>query len=214
MSVFRPPLRKRTVENDENFLADESCCSESHASTQNSQELLSCGFLPPKQRKRTPFRPPLRDLASPGQGYINRILHEEEAREEGTGMTSKFELAPLNDSNQLQKDINNDDCDTLTSVSRKHINYHYYVGNRKIEHLLIRTTGDKNSSTTIGSKPAASTFRNDTNESRFKVFEFQPSQDVGEAKAKSETLKNEKSLAQVSCVCLCICLFACNFSTL
>ena len=175
MSSFCPPLRKRTVENDENSLTDELCCSEGHASTQNSQEMLSCGFLPPKQRRRTLFQPPLRDLVSPGQGYINRILHEEESRlKEGVTsscLASNFELAPLSRNNSNQS-ISNDSTILKNVMPKKH-HYYYHIGNRKIEQP-VKASDHKRATT--ANMPTASAICIDENESRFKIFEFQLSQ--------------------------------------
>lgn len=210
MSSFRPPLRKRTVENS---LTDELCCSEDHVSTQNSQEVLSCGFLPPKQLKRTPFRPPLRDLVSPGQSYITCILHEEEEERRGitsSGLTSNFELAPLSKSNN--QDINNEGNTTLKSVPKKH-HYYYHIGNRKIEQPAVKTVLHNRPVEATGNKPT--TFSAEQNESRFKIFEFQLSQATEKSKPTSEisseiTKPNEKSLAQVSkYICICMCVVQC-----
>lgn len=195
MCSFRPPLRKRTVENDESVLTDELCCSEEHGSEQNSQEVLSCGFLPPKQRKASTFRPPLRDLVSPAQNYINRILHEEQVDVNGIkeGMTwssvaASFELAPLNNARN-QENIN--DHPTLNTAAKKH-QYYYHIGKRKIEQPVVH----KKPIEATGKKPTVPAISSDNNESRFKVFEFQLSQ-VTEKKTKCEATKREKSLSQV-----------------
>lgn len=194
---FEPPLRKRTAENDENSLTDELCCSEGHASTQNSQEVLSCGFLPAKQRKRAPFQPPLRDLVSPGQGYINHILHEEESRpKEGmtsSSLTLNFELAPLNHTNQI---ISDDSTVTKVIVPKKH-HYYYHVGNRKIEELVKAIDHKKATATNIPTASAISMDEN--NKSRFRIFEFQLSQATEkDDKPKCEASKPVKPLVQVT----------------
>ena len=205
---FRPPfeppfIRKRTAENEENSLTDDIelvCCSEGHASTQNSQEVLSCGFLPAKQRKRTSFQPPLRDLVSPGQGYINRILHEEESRpKEGTTpscLASNFELAPLSHSNQI---ISNDST-TVKNVKKHH--YYYHVGNRKIEQPVKAIDHKK---ATIATASAISMDEND--KSRFRIFEFQLSQATEkDDKPKCEGSKPLKPLVQVIWITMCVCV--------
>ena len=202
MSSFRPPLRiKRKVENDENSLTDELCCSEGHASTQNSQEVLSCGFLPPKQRKRAPFQPPLRDLVSPGQGYINRILHEEESRHKedvsSSCLASNFELAPLSHNNSNQSI--SDDSNMLKNVMPKKHHYYYHVGNRKIEQP--GKTTDHKKATTVN-MPTASTICIDGNdESRYKIFEFQLSQAT--KKDNNPKYETSKPLVQVIHICTC-----------
>jgi len=199
MNSFRPPLRKRTAENDENSAVDDSLCSEGNTSIQDSQEILSCGFLPPKQRKRTPFQPPLRDLASPGQNYINRILHEGEEnaikeRTPSNTLISSFQLAPLNSINQ----DDNDDHTTVKSIPRKH-HYYYHIGSRRIEQPRT-SLSHKKPAMTAGNKQTVSTSHHaaDENESRFKIFEFQLSQDVKKAnKTSCKPRKNENTVGQV-----------------
>ena len=186
MSSFRPPLLKRTVENSENSQTDELCCSELHASAQNSQEVLSCGFLPPKQPKRTPFQPPLRELVSPvtpGQNYIDRILHEGE-----NNTASSFELAPFCHSNNVQD--NNDDSVAMKNVTapKKH-HYYFHIGSKKVEQPI------KKPLVVVTNKPTTTTICTDENQSRFKIFEFQ----VSQATEKDEKPKREttKPLVQV-----------------
>lgn len=216
MSSFRPPLRKRAAVKRDDNSTDELGCSESHASAQSSQEVLSCGFLPPKQPKRTPFRPPLRDLVSPGVEYINRILHEPDEEEEEDGekdeedgreyeeyeegeengvserVTSSglnFELAPLhNINNQDDKDAH-----TLKSATLKRRHYYYHVGNRKIEQL-VKSVEHRNSAMNTGCEPTASASCTDE---RFKIFEFQPSQDVKNDKPNQEKCINKQPLVEV-----------------
>ena len=186
MSSFRPPLRKRTVENSENSLTNELCCSEQHASAQNSQEVLSCGFLPPKQPKRTPFQPPLRDLVSPvtpGQNYIDRILHEGENRNRNSPTALSFELAPLCYNNSIED--NNDDSTAMknTTVPKKH-QYYFHIGNRKMEQPVKKPLA------AVTNIPTTATVCTEGNESRFKIFEFQVSQATEkDEKPKQETTK-------------------------
>lgn len=201
MSSFCPPLRKRpTAEhsteydkgNGENLIADEfegdlrssEGQASEQASTQNSQEVLSCGFLPPKQRKRTPFRPPLRDV-SPAQSYISRILSEDGVEDIGvtpSGLTSSFQLAPLNNVDNKE----NEEC-TLLSEPKKH-RYYYHIGNRRIEQP-VKSLAQKRPAevTTSTSKLSASTLFVDKNESRLKIFEFQLSQTAKNDKPACET---------------------------
>lgn len=212
MTSFCPPLRKRLSvekdeENDENLTTDELegslQFSEGQASAQNSQEVLSCGFLPPKQRKRTPFRPPLRDLVSPGQSYISRILHEdnnEHGRVTPSGLTSSFQLAPLD--NVDSKD--NEEC-TMFNAPKKH-RYYYHIGNKRIEQPVKTIAQKKPAETTnTSSKRSTSALNMDKNESRLKIFEFQLSQATKSDKPSCETSKPHiKPLAQVFWyICLC-----------
>lgn len=201
MSSFCPPLRKRpTTEhstehdkgNGENLIADEfegdlrssEGQASEQASTQNSQEVLSCGFLPPKQRKRTPFRPPLRDV-SPAQSYISRILSEDGVEDRGvtpSGLTSSFQLAPLNNVDNKE----NEEC-TLLNEPKKH-RYYYHIGNRRIEQPVKNLAQKRPAEvTTSTSKLSASTLCVDKNESRLKIFEFQLSQAARNDKPACET---------------------------
>ena len=202
MSSFCPPLRKsqNDEENDENLITEELegelQFSEGQASAQNSQEVLSCGFLPPKQHKRTPFRPPLRDFVSPGQSYISRILHEDDKEHGGTtpsGLTTNFQLASLENVDSKE----NEEC-TLLNEPKKH-RYYYHIGNRRIEQP-VKTIAQKKPAemTTTSSKPSTSTLSVDKNESRLKIFEFQLSQATKSDKPTCQTSKPQiKPLAQV-----------------
>ena len=192
MCSFRPPLRKRNAENDENSNEyDDLCCSED-ASTRDSQEVLSCGFLPPKQRKRAAFQPPLRDLVSPGQSYINQILHEDKNGVHSSGTVSRFELAPLSEATD-QHD-NSDSSTTSRYIPKKH-HYFYHVGNKKIEQPVkpVSNKGPVEGTSKINASASCM----DKNEPRFKIFEFQLSQVTEKEERPCEKPKKEKPLTQV-----------------
>ncbi|XP_065901961.1 uncharacterized protein [Dysidea avara] len=198
MSTFRPPLRKQA---ENLFDSLEEGDQSSVVSPRPSQEVLSCGFLPPRPQKKT-FQPPLREpIQSPGQEFINRILHGEDDRFEEAHPLSpqQFELAPYNPPNTSHEN-NSDDPDTSKIIRRKQYNYH--LGNRVRDKGVNKLAKFQTTVSTTGKKTLGSNRQTDENVSKFKVFEFPLSQGKDD-KPKLETKRCESSLVQ--CVSADIC---------
>ena len=137
---------------------------------------------------------------SPGQGYVNRILHEEESRpKEGMTSASNFELAPLSHNNQI---ISNDSTSVKSVMPKKH-HYYYHVGNRKIEQPVKAI--DHKKVLTANIPTASAICMDENNESRFRIFEFQLSQATEkDDKPKCEASKPVKPFVQVIWIIMCV----------
>jgi len=190
MSRFRPPLRKKadlvdSLQEDQN----------SSESPQASQEVLSCGFLPPRPQKKT-FQPPLREsILSPGQEFINHILQGEDdsSDEVRPGPPQKFELAPYNPPNTSHE--NSSDIPDLSKIIRRK-QYNYQLGNRVRDKGANKLAKFQTAVPVAGKKTLEGSRHMAEDVSKFKVFEFPLSQDKG-GKIKLESRRRESSLVQV-----------------
>jgi len=208
MSKFRPPLRKQA----DNLLDSlEETDQSSIESPQTSQEVLSCGFLPPRSQKKM-FQPPLLEsIQSPGQEIINRILRVESVNLDKPlpVSTQKFELAPFNPPNTSHEE-SSDNPDSSKSIRRKH--YNYQLGNKLQDNGVSKLAKYRTvQPTTVSSNKTE-------NISKFKVFEFPLSQGKDDDKPKPEVRRRGSSLVQVlaihiltdmfviTAVCQCRCL--------
>jgi len=194
MSTFRPPLRKQADnlfdsldEEDQNIIEG----------SQTSQEVLSCGFLPPRPQKKT-FQPPLREsVQSPGQEFINCILHgEDDSLDEARPLPPpKFELAPYNPPN-ISHENSSDNPDSSKIIRRKQ--YNYQLGNRARDKGVSKLAKFQTAVPphVAGKKTLDSSRQMTEDVCKFKVFEFPLSQGKDD-RPKPETRRRNSTLVRV-----------------